>query len=110
MNTISTGTVLDLGSEYLVNGNYTVYTWKTQSGTTLQTGTDYNISNGKTVFLNTQADSVYCEMTNTTFPGFISSNVLKTTCIKVTDPNLPVNHDNHESHWLSYFIWVNSQY
>jgi hypothetical protein len=58
--------------------------WKTKGGTTLVAGTDYNLVNGKTTFLKAQTDSVYCEMTNTTFPNFTGSDVLKTTCVKVT--------------------------
>jgi hypothetical protein len=81
---LNTGVELDLSSQLSVNGNTTVYTWKTKSGTTLVQGTDYTISNGKTIFLKTQADSVYCKMTNAAFPDFTSSNALNTTNTKVT--------------------------
>jgi hypothetical protein len=81
---IITGTVLDLSSQYSVNGNITTYTWKTETGLTLQEGTDYTITEGKTIFLLPQAENVYCEMTNATFPDFTGINVLKTTYTKVS--------------------------
>jgi len=80
---LGTGIELDLSSQLIINGNTTTYTWKTKSGTTLVQDTDYSLANGKTVFLKSQMDSVYCEMTNAGFPGFIGNNVLKTTCTKV---------------------------
>lgn len=73
---------VDLSSQYLINGNTTVYTWKTKSGAILQQNVDYTISNGITSFKRTISDSVYCEMTNATFPKFIGENVLKTKCTK----------------------------
>lgn len=79
-----TGIEIDLSSQLTANGNTTVYTWKTKGGTSLVAGTDYTLTNGKTVFLKPQTDSVYCEMTNATFPGFTWSNALTTTRIKVT--------------------------
>jgi Leucine-rich repeat (LRR) protein len=81
---LGTGIELDLSSQLTVNGNTTVYTWKTKSGATLVQGTDYSLTDGKTVFLKSQPDSVYCEMTNATFPFFTGEKVLKTTCTKVT--------------------------
>jgi hypothetical protein len=80
---IITGVELDLSSQLTVDGNITIYTWKTQSGTPLVEGTDYTITCGKTVFLLAQEDSVYCEMTNAAFPAFAGSDVLKTTNTKV---------------------------
>ena len=84
VSALNTGITLDLSSQFTVNGNTTAYTWKTKSGTTLSEGTDYTISNGKTIFLKAQTDSVYCEMTNTTFPDLAGTNVLKTTYTKIT--------------------------
>ncbi len=81
---LATGIDLDLSSQLTVNGNTTVYTWKTKSGATLVPGTDYTLTNGRTVFLKSQADSVYCEMTNATFPLFAGDDVLKTTFTKVS--------------------------
>jgi hypothetical protein len=80
---LATGIDLDLSSQLSVNGNTTVYTWKTKSGATLIKGTDYSLTDGKTVFLKSQSDSVYCEMTNATFPDFTGDAALKTTYIKV---------------------------
>jgi hypothetical protein len=80
---INTGVELDLSNQHLISGHATVYTWKTQSATTLVQGTDYTINNGKTIFLKAQSDSVFCEMTNDTFADLSGSNVLKTTNTKV---------------------------
>jgi len=68
----------------LIDGNATVYIWKTKDGSTLVGNTDYSIANGKTMFLKTQTDSVYCEMTNANFPLFAGADVLKTTYTKVS--------------------------
>jgi hypothetical protein len=81
---IGTGTELDLSSQLAVNGNTTGYTWKTKSGATLLQGTDYSLTDGKTMFLKSQADSVYCVMTNAAFPYFSDEYVLKTTFAKVS--------------------------
>jgi hypothetical protein len=85
-NAVKVGDDIDLGSQLTVNGNTTVYTWKTKDGATLTEEVDYTITNGITRFLKVQADSVYCEMTNATFPGFTGSNALKTTNVKVLAP------------------------
>ena len=84
VKTLGAGVKLDLSSQLTVNGSTTVYIWKTKSGTTLLQGTDYTITNGETVFLKTQADSVYCEMTNATFPDFTGVNLLKTINTNLT--------------------------
>jgi hypothetical protein len=81
--TLNAGVELDLSDQLTVNGNTTVYTWKTTNGDTLVQGTDYSLIDGKTIFLKAQADSVYCEMTNATFPLFTGDDVLKTTLTKV---------------------------
>jgi hypothetical protein len=81
---LGTGQEIDLSSQLTVNGNTTVYIWKTKGGAILVPGTDYSLTDGKTVFLKSQPDSVYCEMTNATFPFFTGEKVLKTTCTKVT--------------------------
>jgi Leucine-rich repeat (LRR) protein len=81
---LGTGQEVDLSSQLTVNGNTTVYTWKTKNGATLVQGTDYSLTDGKTVFLKSQTDSVYCEMTNATFPLFTGDDVLKTTFAKVS--------------------------
>ncbi len=73
---------VDLTSELTVNGNTTDYIWKTKEGTTLNAGTDYNLTNGVTTFLKAQTDSVFCEMTNATFLDL----TLTTSAIKVTEP------------------------
>jgi Leucine-rich repeat (LRR) protein len=81
---LGTGEQVDLSSQLTVNGNTTVYTWKTKGGDILVQGIDYSLTDGKTVFFKSQADSVYCEMTNATFPLFSGNDVLKTTFSKVS--------------------------
>ncbi|RPH32500.1 MAG: T9SS C-terminal target domain-containing protein [Bacteroidales bacterium] len=71
---------IDLSSQITANGNTTSYIWKTKGGTTLTSGTDYSVTNGITTFLKVQTDSVYCQMTNATFPSL----TLSTTNVKVT--------------------------
>jgi uncharacterized protein YjdB len=77
---VSIGTIIDLSDQFSINGTISGYIWKTKGGKTLVNGTDYSISGGKTTFLKAQLDSVYCEMTNATFPDFTGDKVLKTTC------------------------------
>ncbi len=77
------GNVLDISSQYSVNGTNTVYSWRTKGGTTLVENTDYSINGGKTTFLKQLADSVYCIMTNATFSAF-NTNALRTTLTKVS--------------------------
>jgi hypothetical protein len=79
------GAEVDLSSQLKVNDKTTYYNWRTKSGATLLKETDFNITDGKTVFLKSQADSVYCEMTNITFPNLSGSNILKTTCTKLPE-------------------------
>jgi hypothetical protein len=81
---LNKGIELDLSSQFFIGGNTSVYIWKTKSGSTLEQGTDYTFSEGKTTFLKAQSDSVFCEMTNTSFPDLTGSNALKTTYTKVT--------------------------
>ncbi len=77
---------VDLSSESTINGNATNYVWKTKGGSTLIAGTDYEVTNGVTTFLKVQPDSVYCEMTNASFPAL----TLKTSSIKVSQFPLSV--------------------
>jgi hypothetical protein len=86
----NTGDMIDLSSQLLAGGNTTLYKWKTKSGVLLAEGTDYSINMGKTVFLKPQTDSVYCEMTNTSFPDFKDANTLKTTNTRITGASISV--------------------
>lgn len=70
---IKTGEEFDLSDQLLVDGNMTKYKWKTKAGKALQQYTDYIVSEGKTTFLKTQSDSVFCEMENSFFPGLVIS-------------------------------------
>ncbi len=85
------GEEIELYTEAVINGVNTVYTWKTKkTGTVLVENVDYTNTNGLFSFLKPQSDSVYCEMTNTTFPNFTGYSVLKTTYIAVKiDPSVP---------------------
>lgn len=83
--TIGTGYEVNLSSQLIINGNTTLYTWKTKSGNILVKDIDYTITNGRTIFIKPQTDSVYCALANASFP--VSSNNLPwnilTTCTKV---------------------------
>ena len=81
---------VDLSSELTVDGKTTSYIWKTKGGATLVAGTDYNVTGGVTTFLKVQSDSVYCQMTNATFPEL----TLTTTNIKVSQ--FPLSVGNNE--------------
>jgi Leucine-rich repeat (LRR) protein len=83
VKSLAYGAMLDLSSQLTINGNTTIYKWRTKGGTTLAEGTDYTLTGGKTVFLKGQNDSVYCEMTNATFPAFTAGTPLKTTYTKI---------------------------
>jgi hypothetical protein len=87
VKSLKAGEVIDLSSQLMINGSVTAYTWKTQGGTVLAEGTDYTLTDGKTVFLKSQSDSVYCEMTNASFPNFAGADVLKTTDVKILSGN-----------------------
>jgi len=71
---------IDLSSQLTINSNTTNYTLKTKSGSTLTSSVDYTATNGIFTFLKTQTDSVYCQMTNATFPDL----TLSTTNVKIT--------------------------
>jgi len=73
---------IDLSNQLTINSKTTTYIWKTKGGTTLTSGFDYSLTGGVTTFLKPQTDSIYCQMTNATFPSL----TLSTTNIKVTDP------------------------
>jgi Leucine-rich repeat (LRR) protein len=91
---IGIGGQIDLSSQYSVNGNITSYKWKVKGfGSVLTEGTDYTITNGRTVFLKAQSDSVYCEMTNATHPTFVGSYALTTTNVKILSGSSPTGVD-----------------
>ena len=82
---------VDLSSELTVDGKTTSYIWKTKGGATLVAGTDYIVTGGVTTFLKVQSDSVYCQMTNATFPEL----TLTTTNIKVSQFPLSVGDSEY---------------
>ena len=81
---------VNLSSELTIDGKTTNYTWKTKGGATLVAGTDYNVTGGVTTFLKVQSDSVYCQMTNASFPDL----TLTTTNIKLSQ--FPLSVDENE--------------
>jgi Leucine-rich repeat (LRR) protein len=108
---LAVGTELDLSSEYSIGGNTSTYTWKTKtSGTTLVAGTDYTITSGKTTFLKPQTDSVYCEMTNATFPSLVGAYALKTTNVKVKELDLAISMTTKQAAGSSvtFYLMVNA--
>lgn len=77
---------VDLSSQADINGTKTVFTWKDKTtGTKLAEGTDYTVSNGKTIFdSKVEGQTLYCELENALYPDFTGENVLRTTDITVT--------------------------
>jgi hypothetical protein len=76
---------IDLRSQVSRAGKSSYFTWKTIIGKTLVEGIDYTESSGVFAFLKDQPDSVYCEITNETFPDLVLETsrftVLTTTSI-----------------------------
>ena len=81
------GPGVDLSS--LNRAGATTYVWKKANGEAVVEGVDYTINNGATRFINTTMGKVYCEMTNTLYPGFAGEKVYKTTLIEAA--GMPTN-------------------
>lgn len=80
---------IDLSAQTNVQGittepQPTTFTWCTESGATLEAGTDYTENDGVFTFLKTPAEKVYCTMATAAFPLFKGSNIFKTTLATVT--------------------------
>lgn len=60
-------------------GANTVFAWKNTNGEQLVVGKDYTIRNGVTTFINAEAGSVYCEITNSFYSALSGDNALLTT-------------------------------
>ena len=88
---IYTNKELDLSTQNNIKGvtdkeQKTTYTWKTiDNEKTLEAGKDYTENDGKFIFLTSQSQPVYCEMTSEAFPKFSGANVFKTTPTKIAD-------------------------
>lgn len=67
--------MIDIASEAKVDENKTEYVWFFKNGSKMVANLDYKVEDGITTFLDAQTDSVYCEMTNTSWPDL----TLKTT-------------------------------
>ncbi len=92
---ITTQTVLDLNSQYAIQGKNTIYNWRIKKDVfvndiPLVLNSDYTITEGRTTFIKPQEDSVYCLMTNELFPDLIGYSAIKTTCIRILPPNKQV--------------------
>lgn len=74
---------------YSANGQETSFVWKKESGEIIIEGTDYEVIDGITSFLNIEMGKVFCEMTNPAFPAFTGENVYKTTLIEAA--GMPTN-------------------
>lgn len=73
---------VDLSTERVVNGNSTVYTWRKSSDNSVVT--PLTSENGVFTFSeNVSGQSIYCELTNSTFPNFVGQNALKTETVIV---------------------------
>lgn len=70
--------MIDLSSEYQIDGNTTSYLLKTADDRRLFEDEDYTLDNGVITFTSTDYDKVYCEMKNDTWPAL----TLKTTEVK----------------------------
>lgn len=77
------GEAIDLSAELSIQGQTTLYTWKTKGGEVLQAGEVYEISNGRTIFKSIPSDSVYCEMTNAAYPDFSDALTFRTSCTQI---------------------------
>lgn len=77
------GESIDLSSQDNIQGNKSNFSWKLKSGESLEAGVDYVVTDGQTRFLTIPSDSVYCEITNPTYPAMTGDKALKTTCAKV---------------------------
>lgn len=88
-NTISIATKamsIDLSAQAKVGTFNTRYSWiDTTTGETLTEGTDYEITNGITKFLEpAEGKNVYATMTNLFYSQLVGEKALKTTAVNVT--------------------------
>ena len=72
---------IDLSAEAKFGDTDTEFVWKTEDGTALVAGTDYNIENGVTTFLVKPEQKVYAELKNTAIGTAV---ILQTTLATVT--------------------------
>lgn len=85
--------VIDLSSEYSINGNTTTYSWRDGSGAITMT----DEGNGK--FSAGEANKgkiLYCDMTNASFPGFTSASPLVYK-VEIEDTSTGVEENKEEA-------------
>lgn len=77
---------IDLSAQAKVNSINTRFSWiDATTGVALVEGTDYEINNGITKFLEPASDkTVYATMSNIYYPQFSGQNILRTTPVVVT--------------------------
>lgn len=99
---------VDLKQDVERNSITTIYKWKSKSGKTLIEGTDYTLTQGITRFLKAQDDSIYCEMTNATFPDLI----LRTSKTKINKilPVIMLESEQSVYSGLNLYITPANQY
>ncbi|PXV66784.1 M6 family metalloprotease-like protein/predicted secreted protein (Por secretion system target) [Dysgonomonas alginatilytica] len=85
--------IIDLSSEYNINGNITNYDWREASGAPVSVK---SLGNGKFIAENYAGYDLYCEMTNATFPSLrIIYNVKITQGAIELKDHLKVKLDNN---------------
>jgi len=85
--------MIDLSSQYNINGKITEYTFFTEFFDELVEGVDYMMNEGVFTFLKDQEEKVYCEMNNASFPMNIVSMRLRTNYFM---PKAGTSIDNNE--------------
>jgi Leucine-rich repeat (LRR) protein len=81
---VGVGEAVDLSAEATIDGKATSFVWKKRSdGSVVTPATN---DGGKFTFDSSLAnETIYCEMSNATFPGFTGDDMLKTVDIAVGD-------------------------
>lgn len=83
MDAVANKGVVDLTSEYTINGVKTTYTWYKEDKT-LISAEDYKEEAGKFTF-NKPYESAYCVLANTTLGKFTGTNAFRTVLVKIQD-------------------------
>lgn len=77
------------GQQRSLNGAETLFVWKKTNSDILVEGTDYEVIDGITTFLDPNIGEVYCEMYHDAFPQFKGSRTFSTTIMEVA--GMPTN-------------------
>jgi len=79
---VGIGKTIDLSSEASINGNPTTFVWKKTSDNSVVTPVT-SVGGMFTFGSNLAGQTIYCEMSNATFPKFSGNDVLKTVGVVV---------------------------